>query len=247
MVAMADYLLTKRDYVAAFRKIRSSLKPPQLAVLRAQLSAPANLITSTEMADAAGFKSWQPANLAYGKIGTMLRDALGSKGQFPGQRSHALSWVFKPELPKWPHWRIQMHPQVADALLELKWFDDLSPTKPKDQQDIVTSAIEGEIEVLLQLRRKRERKLRDAKIREAIQNAADGRLRCEVSSCGFDFEEKYGELGRGFAEVHHRTPLSVTDSPAVTTLSDLAVVCSNCHSMLHRSNDSRSLSSLARR
>lgn len=59
--------------------------------------------------------------------------------------------------------------------------------------------------------------------------------RCQV--CGFDFRHDYGELGDGYIEAHHLTPLSdlppnkpVSLSPA----SDFAVVCANCHRMIHR-------------
>ncbi|MBT3031446.1 MAG: HNH endonuclease [Candidatus Thiodiazotropha sp. (ex Lucina pensylvanica)] len=51
---------------------------------------------------------------------------------------------------------------------------------------------------------------------------------------GFDFSEKYGKLGEGFAECHHTKPPSTLKPGEKTKLSDLAVVCSNCHRMLHR-------------
>lgn len=57
---------------------------------------------------------------------------------------------------------------------------------------------------------------------------------CKV--CGFDFERAYGELGRGYIEAHHLTPLSILPPNQPVTLSpvdDFAVVCSNCHKMIH--------------
>ncbi len=59
-----------------------------------------------------------------------------------------------------------------------------------------------------------------------------GKLDCEV--CGFNFHEKYGELGKNFIECHHRKPLSELEGETGTSLADLALVCSNCHRMLHR-------------
>jgi 5-methylcytosine-specific restriction enzyme A len=38
----------------------------------------------------------------------------------------------------------------------------------------------------------------------------------------------YGQLGEDFIECHHRLPLSTTGERR-TRLSDLALVCSNCH------------------
>lgn len=53
--------------------------------------------------------------------------------------------------------------------------------------------------------------------------------------CGFNFEEVYGELGRGFIEVHHIVPLSKTlEECPVDPVNDLTPLCSNCHRMIHR-------------
>jgi 5-methylcytosine-specific restriction protein A len=67
-------------------------------------------------------------------------------------------------------------------------------------------------------------------------------LACEV--CGFDFEQAWGDLGRDFIECHHRVPLS-QGGPTTTKLSDLALVCPNCHRMLHRRQPWPSVEELA--
>lgn len=62
--------------------------------------------------------------------------------------------------------------------------------------------------------------------------------RCQV--CDLDFEERYGELGRGFMHVHHIVPLhEVAGIPnyRVNPIKDLRPVCPNCHAMLHRPKD----------
>jgi 5-methylcytosine-specific restriction protein A len=59
-----------------------------------------------------------------------------------------------------------------------------------------------------------------------------GALSCQA--CGFDFLETYGELGRGFIECHHTVPISEYGVSKLTRPADLALVCSNCHRMLHR-------------
>ena len=50
----------------------------------------------------------------------------------------------------------------------------------------------------------------------------------------FDFKEKYGSRGDGFIECHHRIPLSEAKSEIKPKLSDFALLCSNCHRMIHR-------------
>jgi hypothetical protein len=59
------------------------------------------------------------------------------------------------------------------------------------------------------------------------------KLECEV--CQTDFFKIYGELGNGFIEAHHKIPVAKLDGKTLTFIDDLALVCSNCHRMLHRS------------
>jgi len=61
---------------------------------------------------------------------------------------------------------------------------------------------------------------------------SDSNLCCDV--CGFSFAEKYGEHGNGFIEAHHTYPISQLKEETKTRIEDIALVCSNCHRMLHR-------------
>lgn len=60
----------------------------------------------------------------------------------------------------------------------------------------------------------------------------NGKLFCEV--CGFDFEFVYGDIGKNYIECHHLLPVSEISENHQTKISELAMVCSNCHSMIHR-------------
>ena len=58
-------------------------------------------------------------------------------------------------------------------------------------------------------------------------------LRCEA--CGTTMTELYGAIGKDYIECHHILPLSqYGKAGGVTRLDDLALVCPNCHSMLHQ-------------
>ncbi|MEN6640847.1 MAG: HTH domain-containing protein [Armatimonadia bacterium] len=60
---------------------------------------------------------------------------------------------------------------------------------------------------------------------------------CVCCVCGVDFGSEYGELGEGFIEVHHLTPLSqVKEGYQVNPVVDMVPVCPNCHNMMHRRN-----------
>ncbi len=92
------------------------------------------------------------------------------------------------------------------------------------------SAAEGRELLRLHRTRERSRGLVARKKRSVLFES--GRLACEA--CGFDFVAVYGPLGEGFAECHHTLPLGRAAGERRTRLSDLAVVCANCHRMLHR-------------
>ena len=55
--------------------------------------------------------------------------------------------------------------------------------------------------------------------------------------CGFNFREHYGLIGKKFIEVHHVVPVSQLGPNYIINIeNDLVPVCSNCHSMLHRTD-----------
>ena len=73
-------------------------------------------------------------------------------------------------------------------------------------------------------RRGRSRRLRD----EAIVLAKG-----VCTTCRRDFSKVLGGLGACVLQVHHRRQLASWSSPRVTRLRDLAVVCANCHRIIH--------------
>jgi 5-methylcytosine-specific restriction protein A len=86
--------------------------------------------------------------------------------------------------------------------------------------------------VIFRMHRTRERNASLVAKKKALALEANGHLACEV--CGFDFAGRYGTLGEGFIECHHTLALSEVAGPQKTKLSDLVLICSNCHRMVHR-------------
>ena len=82
-----------------------------------------------------------------------------------------------------------------------------------------------------------------------LARIAKERLGTVCQACGFDFGAKYGDLGDGYAEVHHLSPLSErpeedwTDG-VTTNLDQVAVLCANCHRVIHRQRPALSLDEL---
>jgi len=110
-----------------------------------------------------------------------------------------------------------------------------------DQEE--NGAIEGQLLFRQHLMRERSAALVARKKSEALR--VQGELRCEV--CGFDFVEQYGGPEGPFIECHHRWPLSRLRPGQRTTMLDLALVCANCHRMLHRLSDPSDVPALRRR
>lgn len=71
---------------------------------------------------------------------------------------------------------------------------------------------------------------RDIKARDAC--ICHFSAKCQI--CGLDFQDMYGDIGKGFIHVHHLIPLaSVGIEYVVNPVTDLVPVCPNCHAMLH--------------
>lgn len=57
------------------------------------------------------------------------------------------------------------------------------------------------------------------------------RLDCEV--CGFSFSRAYGSAASDYCEVHHLLPISEVEHTTRTRMEDLAILCANCHRVVH--------------
>lgn len=115
-----------------------------------------------------------------------------------------------------------------------------SPPEPGPDDDADDQAPEGRI--LARVHRSRERNRGLVARKKAKALAATGKLTC--ATCGFDFAATYGARGDGFIECHHTKPLSELKPNTKTRLSDLTLVCANCHRMIHRGSPWLSLSEL---
>jgi 5-methylcytosine-specific restriction protein A len=120
----------------------------------------------------------------------------------------------------------------------------VAPVAPDTKSiDAELSAFEGWKRRAFIWHRHREAELRRAKIDQATKESG-GRLICQIPRCGFDFRQRYGELGKGYAHVHHLVPLKKSPKGRRVTLEDLAVVCANCHAMIHLGGQCRELENI---
>jgi len=119
--------------------------------------------------------------------------------------------------------------QTAKAIRQIVTKGQISTADLADDDDEFTEAEEGRILTRLHRTRERSRKLIEKKKASALKE--HGRLECEA--CSFDFESSYGSRGSGFIEAHHTMPLYTLSPGDKTRLEDLALLCANCHRMVH--------------
>ena len=103
---------------------------------------------------------------------------------------------------------------------------DASPTLDVDIHTVAVT--EGRRRLVLHLQRER----KQAVVRNKKKQAAS--LDCEV--CGFSFRRAYGTTASKYCEVHHLLPLSEIEHITRTRMEDLAILCANCHRVVHLKN-----------
>jgi len=130
------------------------------------------------------------------------------------------------------------HP--TDRTLYEPIISSLSGIGIKEQQDEVS---EGDVQtdegkeypegkIAFVLHKKRERNPRLIKEAKELFISKHGRLYCEA--CNFDFQKTYGDRGIDFMEGHHKKLVSEMEEGEKTRVEDIAMLCSNCHRMIHR-------------
>lgn len=102
-----------------------------------------------------------------------------------------------------------------------------------DENDVIS---EGKAKTKTSNRRTRSRMLRNAAIKK--YSDTNGHIKCCI--CGFDFVDFYGEIGKGYIDIHHERPIFQLSNEGNTeflkdALENVKPVCPNCHRMLHRS------------
>lgn len=131
--------------------------------------------------------------------------------------------------------------RVANAIREN--YGTLGASAPPPEEEISDDEEAAEGRVLTRVHKTRERSREIVKRKKEKVLKESGALYCEA--CGFSFHNVYGELGAGFAECHHTVPISELAPGEKTKLSDLRIVCANCHRMIHRSKPWISVDALA--
>lgn len=119
---------------------------------------------------------------------------------------------------------------VQPIELENSFIPEITANRFPDVDHESMTVKEGSRQWIQHFSRERKPQIVAAKKSQVLKTT--GSLKCEA--CEFDFTERYGAIGKGFCEVHHKVPLSSLSEQTETKLKDLAILCSNCHRMIHR-------------
>jgi len=190
--------------------------------------------TRQVLSDRAGFIRKRIADFA--DVLPVVSIDLGSKARLPGDytAAHALGVSYRLEqLP--PEEVLRVDLQIAiRAYRALTFRGGLELTGEGDNysdDELATASLVERRQY--RLHRRIERNPGAARLAKKYHGT-----RCQV--CELDFGERYGQIGQGFIEAHHLRPISsLLEGAAVSynVKTDFAVLCPNCHRMIHKTAD----------
>ena len=157
------------------------------------------------------FKRFDPLYAGKGKVGLMK----GSKVEKEVWDEFAADSAYLAQVAKAIRTAVDVH-SLDSALAAATELDEFE-------------AAEGRILTRLHSFRERSTTLVSEKKKQAIEQ--HGCLACEA--CGFNFTKKYGAAGAGLIEVHHTNPVHTLVAGHKTKLKELALLCANCHRVIH--------------
>lgn len=138
----------------------------------------------------------------------------------------------------------ELVPESA-KMIEQLWYDAKLEDEPTVQdmleiREDEQAYSEGQIVSRTIKQRRRSRTL----VKDAKQRFLDrhGRLFCEA--CGFDFGDFYG---MDYIEAHHTRAIADYDEDDETLVEDLAMLCANCHRMIHSKTPPLTIEELKKR
>ena len=189
----------------------------------------------------------QPHYFGYGRLGEIVKDSLSKKNDYFIQILD-FKQFFKPVLAKvqgrfledipanrktnyWRDGARVITKEIFDKIIQFAGFNaknnlSIYNDNEKTERAFESEFLEGDKKYFYGTRYERD----EAARQQAIEIHG---LSC--IACGFNFGNFYGEWGEGFIHVHHTKPISKFENrQKVDPEKDLAVLCPNCHSMIHR-------------
>ena len=117
-----EFVPSIAEYVAAFQKIESQMTENQRKMLEIHAVSPCYMITARELAQAIGYLDYEAVNAQYGRLGSMVADAMGI-----GFRGVSMLVILaRPGTATNEEWNWVMRTNVIQALETLGWIERTS-------------------------------------------------------------------------------------------------------------------------
>lgn len=228
------------NYVAAINLIFDDLSDRKREVLSFQFQQPGRTVTAQEIRDHFGYARIGASNILYGTVGRRMAEALPMETEPAGAKRPQYWKSLSIGDSSGEHFLWVMRDELANALIACGKVqaesDGINSLPDVDVRSSDQSATEGRQKLATHLIRERNPRI------VAAKKASATSLACEV--CGFDSKSAYGE---DYCEVHHLIPLALSQNISETTLDDLAIVCANCHRIIHLYNPPLTIDDLRRK
>ncbi len=233
---MDNLHITTEQYISALKQ-EGVLKERSVELLYILYDAPNCEATAKQIAQIFGYNDFPPVNALIGKLGKRIANNLNIQlNERPGKSSPGWWQViangeYKPDGFTW-----SLKDELFEALVDLGLLRDYETKLYPEIIPDLENLSEGYARIIYIDRY--ERNLTARKI--CIQHYG-----AICSACNFNFEETYGDIGKGFIHVHHLVEISaIRKEYKVNPIDDLRPVCPNCHAMLHQKRPAYSIEEL---
>ena len=127
----------------------------------------------------------------------------------------------------------ESNPNIYESIIRSEISQNIFPSIEEDEQSIPDLSYEEKKKLRFHKSFERNQKL--SKEAKKIHGYT-------CMACGFNYEEKYGEIGKDYIEAHHLIPFNQLDENTdLFPKKDVAVLCANCHRMIHRFEDTSNI------
>jgi hypothetical protein len=117
-----EFVPSVEEYVAAFNEIKDQMTPKQFLMLKEHYNSFCYITTATDLAIKVEYDGAGGAKLQYGKLGSMVSNALG----LGSLAVITLALMTPPDNYAVKEWLWVMRANVAEALEKLEWVEKTS-------------------------------------------------------------------------------------------------------------------------
>jgi 5-methylcytosine-specific restriction protein A len=182
-----------------------------------------------------GTRPHAPVNLQVGRLAKRIAEKYDIDFTVRKNRKYKYWDIFFNGWEEDRFWVWRLKPALIKAMETILLTDDIqySDELPTEYSGKLIEGIKRTITVNAYERNPQARKA----------NIAHWGAICSV--CNFSFAQEYGDIGKGFIQVHHLIPISeIKECYEVDPIKDLRPVCPNCHAMLHRNSNTLTIEQL---